>query len=237
MTISAGADRTKTSADRTKVRKALARVTGWTGRVVAELGFAHHGVLHLWPTETPWYAGLEAEPDSWDDGGFDEDKIAELAGQVAAAQEFRRARWSERVAVAETLPALADLKTNPKISRWTISSVVRKANDLVRLQANDCATALEARKEELAAALASDPKFRAIKRTDGRMRFIETWIRDYSDGLTIGTWLLKELVALAVEMRKNQGPTQLALAKAPDPSSPMSQRMDLAGPQRRPRGV
>ncbi|MFC9249980.1 hypothetical protein [Amycolatopsis thailandensis] len=206
------------SADRTRARKAFARVAGWTGRV--ELGFAHNGILHLWTTETPWYAQLddlvtsgelEVDPDPFDDDGFDDEKIAELAGQVAAAQEFRRARWSERVAVAETLPVLADLKANPKTPRWTISSVIRKADDLVRLQADDCATALEARKEELAAALASDPKFGEIKRTDGRMRFIDTWIRDHSEGLTIGTWLRKELVVLAVELRKSQGSTQLTL--------------------------
>ncbi len=33
------------------------------------------------------------------------------------------------------------------------------------------------------------------------MRFIGTWIRDYSDGFTIGTWLRKELVVLTVENR------------------------------------
>ncbi|WP_409463230.1 hypothetical protein [Amycolatopsis sp. GA6-003] len=217
-TVDAVLEGVEASAERTTARKALARIVGWTGCI--EVGFAHHGVLHLWEASMPWHDSLEelsmSEPsemghDSFEDVRLDEGQIAELAGQLAASQEFRRARWSEREAVAEQLPVLAALKSNPKIPRWTVSSVIGKASDVVRLQADDCATALEARKEELAAALAADSKFSAIRTAEARLRFTETWIRNHSDGLPIGHWLLKELVKLAVDTRKKGNPTQLTL--------------------------
>jgi hypothetical protein len=209
------------AAERTKAGKALARVTGWIGRI--EVGFAHHGVLHLWETSVPWHDILDElatstarasrwDPEPDDHNAFGEEKIAELAGQVATSQEFRRARWGEREAVAEKLPVLAALKKDPKAPRWTVSSVIRKANDMLRLQADDRATALEARKDELAAALAADPEFGAIRTADARLRFTKTWMCDHhSDGLVIEDWLLKELVKVAADIRKNNGPTQLAL--------------------------
>lgn len=74
-----------------------------------------------------------------------------------------------------------------------------------------CATVLEARREELSAA---DPEFAAIRAAGAHLQFTETWIRDYSDGLAIDDWLLKELIKMAIDLHKSTKPLQVRTATA-----------------------
>ncbi|WP_414945582.1 hypothetical protein [Amycolatopsis sp. cmx-11-32] len=206
-------------AERTRVSKALARITGWTSLI--EVGFAHRGVLHVWEQAALWHDTLDEfttlsrrsprwEPEPRDHGGFDEEKITELAGQVAVSLEFRRARWVTRRSVAEQLPALAELRKDPDNS-WVVSSVVSRANELLQALAAERLEVLQARRDELVAQLADHSEFGAIRTMEARLKFTQDWIREHTDGLAMETWWLKELASLAVQARKKNRSTQLAL--------------------------
>ncbi|WP_410583807.1 hypothetical protein [Amycolatopsis sp. lyj-108] len=207
-------------AERTRVSKALFRIVGWTSRV--EVGFAHAGVLHVWEVTASWHDALDelttpARSSRWDpeprvSDDAEDEKLMELARQVAASPEFRRARYALRRSVAEQLPVLAELRKDADNGPWMISSVISAADELVRERAAERAELLQARRDDLVAELATHPDYATIRTAEARLKFVQTWIRDtHTAGLPMETWWLKELVALTAQARKTSGALQLTL--------------------------
>ncbi len=204
--------------ERDRLVKALKRIEGWTARL--ELGFAHHGVLHLWTAQAPWQDALDElitprrrlgmQVDYPDHHELGDDEIAALADLVAAAPQFRRARITERTAAARQIPRIAELQDNPG-TRWNVHSILRQAETILTSQVAAVSERLRARQDELAALLASDADFRAIRTADARQRFVSEWVLAHSDGLRMETWWVKELAALAVRAGKNMATQQLTL--------------------------
>lgn len=197
--------------------KETKRVAGWTSEL--EVGFAHQGVMNVWAVVAVWADVLTEvtlrpgrQSTRWSPGGagdedtlrLDDAAIAQLAGQLAAIPQFRRAsRGTEREAAVQQVPELARLLDH-RDGRWQVHSVMREATELLQDQVAICLDRLKSRQDDLVAALAGDEKFRAVRTVEARHKFAQEWSLEHTDGLRIPSWWIKELVAATKGL-----PTQL----------------------------
>jgi hypothetical protein len=119
-----------------------------------------------------------------------------LAKLLAAVAEFRRAvAWREKSIAARRVSELAALLDRPSGERREIDRVFEVADRLVTEEAIQCEERLTSQHGELAAKLASDREFRAVRTAEARRRFTHRWILYHSDGLRMSNWWTEELVA------------------------------------------
>ncbi|WP_206797869.1 hypothetical protein [Amycolatopsis sp. MtRt-6] len=166
---------------RDRFQAALKRVEGWVARL--ELGFAHHGALHVWTVQAAWQDTLEELIDPPRRLGMQvgypdrrqlcDDEITALAERVVADPAFRRAAtFGERVLAGRKVPQVAELHDDP-------------------------ATRFNAREDELTQLLSTDPKFRTINTAPARKQYAREWILAHSDGLRADSTWVGELAAQA----------------------------------------
>lgn len=193
----------------------LRRVDGWVEEL--EIGFAHAGLMHCWTARTPWAdyvddlrevsrnRGLRDRDDEtrWTPPErLSEDRINELAAELTAQPDFRRAtRTLDKEDAARSLPSLAELY-NRREGRWDIHRVLRTAADLIEREREECCARLEAKKDELAEGLAADAEYRRTGTTEARRKYAGEWIRvHHSNGLPMPRALAHELVHIAKSLR------------------------------------
>jgi len=205
--------------ERDILRQVLDRVENWTCSV--EIAFAAQGVLHRWVMDAPWCAILDelieegsAPTQDLDWGGglrkVDAEEIAKLAAELAAHQSFRRAKLPERETAARQIAAIVALDDDPNW-RWAISSVVRRATDIVSAQVEACVESLRPRKAELVALLAADPEFRAAASAPGKRDCARVWSLRHTDGLRMPSDWIEEISASAAKVAKKYPAQQTML--------------------------
>ncbi|HET6704309.1 hypothetical protein [Amycolatopsis sp.] len=212
----AGADLPQQCPQRDRLLAALNRIEGWTARL--ELGFAHHGALHVWTAQAPWEETLDQlvrPPRLGVTAGFGdrhelgEHELAALVELVVADPAVRRARVTERAALIRKIPKIAELFTDPE-TRHNVYTIQNQATELLAEQAAAGMDRLRAREDELTTLLATDPKFRTITTAAARKQYARDWALAHSDGLPADNVWVGELAAQAWRRGKG-GPAQLTL--------------------------
>lgn len=200
----------------------IERIDGWTRSL--DVAFAHHGVLVIWPTATPWSEVLDElldvardlaeaaqeQADTTADGDeytrLDEAAVTALATRLLTLPTFRRgARPPEREAAARELPEIA-LLCQHRRGRSDVFAVLREAEELLQAEVAATLGRLADSRHDLVALLAEDPEFRAIRTAEARARFGQDWILAHTSGLRMPTWWVRELVAAT-----KTSPRQLSL--------------------------
>ncbi|MDX8143255.1 hypothetical protein SK854_14095 [Lentzea sp. BCCO 10_0061] len=106
---------------------------------------------------------------------------------LAANGAFRRAvTRGERIDPARAAPAVVSVLDNPQLSwygRGVIDAAVRRLVELGEQAVRE----LPPRLPELAAELARDPEFKAIRTADSRHRRVADWITNHTDGQRVAS--------------------------------------------------